>query len=53
MNIENLIDAIINSISNFFIAFWVTSIKDAQKEYRKDHCLNKYDDNNWKDNIYW
>lgn len=29
------------------------AISEAQREYRRDHCLNKYDNSNWKDDIYW
>lgn len=29
------------------------AISEAQKEYRRDHCLNKYNDNDWRDDIFW
>lgn len=29
------------------------AISEAQKEYRKDHVLNKYSPDDWRDDIFW
>lgn len=29
------------------------AISEAQKEYRKDHVLNKYSSDDWRDDIFW
>lgn len=44
----------INFILSFLDKLWFSPIRKAQKEYRRDHILNKYDENcDWKDNIFW
>ena len=40
-------------IMSFFKKLWFPPIREAQKEYRKSHILNKYDDSCWKDDIFW
>lgn len=40
-------------IWNWLKSYWVTPVKKQQRQWRKDHCLNKYNASNWKDDIYW
>jgi len=45
---------------NFIISFfkklddlWNKPLHQAQREYRKSECLNKYQPKGWKDEIFW
>jgi hypothetical protein len=44
---------IIQKIFNLLNHLWFDDLKKEQKQYRKDHCLNKYNSDDWRDEIFW
>ena len=34
-------------------SIFTDAIREEQREYRKNHCLNKYDDDDWRDDLFW
>ena len=34
-------------------SIFTDAIKEEQKEFRKDHLLNKYSNEDWRDDIFW
>lgn len=49
-----MINSFISTIKSFCDGSIFTDvIKEEQKEFRKDHLLNKYSNEDWKDDIFW
>ena len=36
-----------------FLALWDKPMREEQRKFRKDHCLNKYECDDWRDDIFW
>lgn len=49
-----MINSFISTLKSFCDGSIFTDvIKEEQKEFRKDHLLNKYSNEDWKDDIFW
>lgn len=55
-NVEmmKMINSFISTLKSFCDgSIFTDAIKEEQREYRKDHILNKYSPNDWRDDIFW
>jgi len=43
----------IKSITSLLESLWCDPISEEQRKYRRNHCLNKYNDDDWRDDIFW
>ncbi|MBR6252658.1 MAG: hypothetical protein IKR04_02320 [Clostridia bacterium] len=49
-----MINSFISTVKSFCDgSIFTNAIKEEQKEFRKDHLLNKYSNEDWRDDIFW
>lgn len=44
---------LIISLISLINHLWCDVLSEEQDNFRKNHILNKYDDTDWRDDIFW